>query len=87
MNPSGHHTGDSASGHFAVKENTDVQENYKTWVWDGSAWQPVMDEDVTNTWNGGLVFYLAEALSGGSVDEVTNAQGSVTWTLVLAVKP
>jgi hypothetical protein len=68
-----------------VDENTSFNERFQQWVWDKSTltWIPVMDENFSGTWNGGLGFDLDEAVISGSTVGVTNAQGSVIWTLVL----
>jgi len=66
-----------------VKENTTVNERIQTWYWDGSSWISVLDENITDTWNGGLVFYRSEAKAGGSTVQVVADTGSVTWTLQL----
>jgi len=81
--PNGEYINEAGNEHFAVNENTTVNEHMQTWYWDGSAWQPSMDENITATWNGGLMFNLGEATTTGSVCEVTNSQGSIVWTLTL----
>ncbi len=42
-----------------------------------------MDETMSGTWDGGLIFYIADALLDGSVIQVQTQMGSVTWTLRL----
>lgn len=69
-----------------VKENTTVNEYLQSWVWDGSSWMQVMNENITDTWNGGLVFYRSEARAGGSTVQAATGDGSVTWTLRLEDK-
>ena len=66
-----------------VKENTTVNEHLQTWVWDGSSWMSVLDENITDTWNGGLVFYRSEAEAGGSTVQASTGDGSATWTMRL----
>ncbi len=66
-----------------VKENTTVNERLQTWVWTGTSWMSVLDENITDTWNGGLVFYKSEAKAGGSTVQAATGDGSVTWTLRL----
>ncbi len=85
LRPGGHYKENNNS--FEVDENTTVVEQFQQWIWNNGSWLNVVDETVNNVWNGGLVFYLDEAVINGSVVEVTNAQGSVKWTLVLAVSP
>ncbi len=83
IQPNGEYISETGNEHLAVNENTTVNEHMQTWVWDGSEWQPYMDENITATWNGGLVFDLDEAATIGSVCEITNSQGSIVWTLTL----
>ena len=66
-----------------VDENTSFNERFQQWVWDGTTWIEVVDENISGTWNGGLGFDLDEAVISGSTVGVTNAQGSVIWTLTL----
>ena len=66
-----------------VMENTTVNETLQTWVWDGSNWMQVLNETITDTWNGGLVFYRSEARAGGSTVQAATGDGSVAWTLRL----
>jgi hypothetical protein len=66
-----------------VKENTTVNERIQTWVWDGASWMGILDEKISDTWNGGLVFYRSEAEAGGSTIQVITDTGSVTWTMRL----
>jgi len=66
-----------------VNENTTFNERLQQWVWTGVSWMQVIDENISGTWNGGLVFYQSEAKAGGSTVGVTNAQGSAIWTLTL----
>ncbi len=88
MNPNGQYIGDSTNGYFAVNENTDLDETLKTWIWNGTTWQSVLDQNITNTFNEGLVFDINEAIISGSIVEVNVPDaGSAKWTLVLAVDP
>jgi hypothetical protein len=68
-----------------VDENTSFNERFQQWVWDNQTftWIPVMDENFSGTWNGGLGFYLGDATTGGSTVSVSTGQGSVIWTLTL----
>ena len=66
-----------------VMENTTVNETLQTWYWDGSDWMQVLNETITETWNGGLVFYRSEARAGGSTVQAATGDGSVVWTLRL----
>lgn len=66
-----------------VKENATINERLQTWVWAETFWMPVLNETISDTWNGGLVFYRSEAEAGGSTLQVATSQGSVTWTLRL----
>lgn len=69
-----------------VDENTSFNERFQQWVWDKqtSTWIPVIDENFSGTWNGGLGFYLGDAETEGSTVSVTTGQDSVIWTLTLA---
>jgi len=69
-----------------VDENTSFNERFQQWVWDKqtSTWIPVIDENFSGTWNGGLGFYLKDAVTEGSTVSVTTGQDSVIWTLTLA---
>lgn len=84
IQPNGVYVSTSGDEHFAVNENTTVDEQMTSWYWDGSTWQLFMDENIVVTWNAGLVFYLDEAAIDGSVCGVTTSQGSVIWTLYLS---
>ncbi len=71
------------SDHYEIIENTTVTEHLQTWVWDGTSWMSVLDQNVDEFWDGGLAFKKREAETDGAVIEATSALGSVTWTLVL----
>lgn len=68
---------------FEVDENTVVVETYKMWVWDGQQWIIQVDESITDTWNNGLSFTLAEAVEEGSENIISNANGTLRWTFYL----
>ena len=72
--------------YFEVDENTTVVENMKFWVWDGTQWILKVDENITSQWNNGLAFDYIEATSDGAVVQVSNANGTVKWTLTLLPK-
>jgi hypothetical protein len=78
-------------GHIAVWENTRVSEHIEFWIRENGEWSKKIDEYPAETWNGGLVFSMDEALDNGAVlstNEVTvegaHPIGSVTWTLYMA---
>jgi hypothetical protein len=83
LNPNGKYFKNGDEECFDVKENSTVTETITTWVWNGTDWQQMMSETVTDTWNGGLVFYLADAEMNGSDCGVTLPTGSAVWTLGL----
>ncbi len=69
--------------HFDVNENTTVTENMIVWYWDDTQWVETINEDITELWEDGLHFILQDAATGGSVVEVSTANGTVRWTLLL----
>lgn len=80
MHPSGHFEVSGDVTYVQVIENTDVSEVLQAWAPDGTL---IMNETVTDFWDGGLSFDFMEAQISGSVCQVVNAQGSAVWTLVL----
>ena len=80
MHPSGHFEVSGGTTYVQVVENTDVSEQLQAWAPDGTM---VMDQTVTDFWDGGLSFDFSEAQTTGSVCQVVTAQGSAIWTLVL----
>ena len=66
-----------------VIENADLNEHLQTWV-NG---QSVLDQNITDTWDGGLSFKFLESQTGGAVINAANAHGSVTWTLLFVPEP
>jgi hypothetical protein len=80
MHPAGHFQVSGGVTYVQVIENTDVNELLQAWAPDGTM---VMNETVTDFWDGGLSFDFMEAQISGSVCRVANAQGSAVWTLAL----
>jgi hypothetical protein len=77
-------------GYVAVWENARVSEHVEFWIRENGEWSKKIDEYPAETWNGGLVFSMDEALDNGAVlstNEVTvggaHPMGSVTWTLYM----
>jgi hypothetical protein len=77
-------------GYIAAWENTTVSEHIEFWIRENGEWSKKIDERPAETWNGGLVFSMDEALDNGaelSTKNVTvegaNPMGSVTWKLVM----
>jgi len=85
--PNGEYFIDDDKIHFAVDENTMINETMKVWIWDGTDWQLQVNETIADTWNGGLDFLLIDAEISGSVVEATTANGTVKWTLILVPIP
>ena len=57
------------------------------YYWDGTQWVEALNENITDTWHGGLAFSIDDAVINGSIIQVVTAQGSVTWGLYLVVIP
>lgn len=83
--PDGSYFLDEDVVHFNVNENTTVTETLTQWVWDDDAqeWIEIFSETTTQTWDGGLDFILEDAAFNGSIQEVSNENGTVRWTLLL----
>jgi hypothetical protein len=73
--------------YFDVNENSMVTEEMTVWYWSGDTWVQAISETISETWNGGLVFSLIEAVIDGSTIEVSTEMGTVRWTLVLVPVP
>ncbi len=87
LNPSGYYFDNSGEDFIGVDENTTVNENMIVYYWDGSQWVEALNENITDTWHGGLAFSIDDAVINGSIIQVVTAQGSVTWGLYLVVIP
>jgi hypothetical protein len=83
LNPYGNVYNSNSGIVIDVDENTSLSERLQQWVWDGATWIQVVDENISDTWNGGLGFNLDEAATTGSIVSVITANGSVIWTLTL----
>jgi hypothetical protein len=57
------------------------------YYWDGSQWIEALNENINETWHGGLAFSIDDAVLTGSIISASNALGSVTWGLYLVVIP
>jgi hypothetical protein len=83
IRPNGKYFKDGDKDAFDVKENSTVNETITMWVWNGASWQQTMNETVTDTWNGGLAFYLNDATADGSTVGQVTGTGEVEWSLHL----
>lgn len=87
LNPTGYYFDNNGADFIGVDENTTVNENMIVYYWDGTNWVETINENITDTWHGGLAFSIDDAVISGSIIQVITAQGSVTWGLYLAVVP
>lgn len=89
LNPNGSHFVDNWEDYIEVNENTTINENMVVYYWDDNSqtWVEVINENINDTWNGGLAFNLDDAVLTGSVIQSVTAWGSVTWGLYLVVIP
>ena len=87
LNPTGNYFDNNGEDFIAVDENTTVNENMIVYYWDGTNWVEAINENITDTWHGGLAFSIDDAVINGSIIQVVTAQGSVTWGLYLVVIP
>ena len=87
LNPTGYYFDNSGEDYIGVDENTTVNENMIVYYWDGTQWVEALNENITDTWHGGLAFSIDDAVINGSIIQVVTAQGSVTWGLYLVVVP
>lgn len=69
--------------YFNVIENSFLTEEMTVWYWSGTNWIQAVNESISETWDGGLVFSLTESIIDGSVVEVSTEMGTVRWTLTL----
>ena len=87
LNPTGYYFDNSGEDYIGVDENTTINENMIVYYWDGSQWIEALNENINETWHGGLAFSIDDAVINGSIVQVVTAQGSVTWGLYLVVIP
>ena len=87
LNPSGYYFDNNGEDYIGVDENTTVNENMIVYYWDGVQWVEAINENITDTWHGGLAFSIDDAVISGSIIQVVTGQGSVTWGLYLVVIP
>jgi hypothetical protein len=89
LNPKGSHFVSNGEDYIEVDENTTINENMIVYYWDDNSqsWVEMINENINNTWNGGLAFNVADAVLTGSVVQSVTAWGSVTWGLYLVVIP
>ena len=87
LNPTGYYFNNSGEDYIGVDENTTVNENMIVYYWDGIQWVEALNENITDTWHGGLAFSIDDAVISGSIVQVVTGQGSVTWGLYLVVVP
>jgi hypothetical protein len=87
LNPTGYYFDNSGEDYIGVDENTTINENMIVYYWDGSQWIEALNENINETWHGGLAFSIDDAVLTGSIISASNAWGSVTWGLYLVVIP
>lgn len=89
LQPSGHYFDNNGEDYLDVDENTTVNETMTVWYWNpqNQTWVQALNENITDTWNGGLAFKMNDAVISESTVGVTTAQGSVIWSLHLNVIP
>ena len=87
LNPTGYYFDNSGEDYIGVDENTTINENIIVYYWNGSQWIEALNENINETWHGGLAFSIDDAVINGSIVQVVTAQGSVTWGLYLVVIP
>ena len=87
LNPTGYYFDNSGEDYIGVDENTTINENMIVYYWDGTQWIEALNENINETWHGGLAFSIDDAVINGSIVQVVTAQGSVTWGLYLVVIP
>lgn len=87
MMPHGTHFLQGEEVYFTVIENSMLTEQMTVWYWSGTNWVQAVNESISETWDGGLVFSLNEAIIDGSVVEASTDMGTVRWTLTLTPVP
>jgi len=87
LNPTGYYFDNSGEDYIGVDENTTINENMIVYYWNGTQWIEALNENINETWHGGLAFSIDDAVINGSIVQVVTAQGSVTWGLYLVVIP
>jgi|GEM_PF-5805228 len=89
LNPSGYYFDNNGADFIGVDENTTINENMIVYYWDDNSqsWVEVINENINNTWHGGLAFNIVDAVMNGSIIQSVTAWGSVTWGLYLVVIP
>lgn len=89
LNPTGHHFDNNGEDWVDVDENTEINETMTVWYWDpnSQSWVQTINENITDTWHGGLGFNIDDAVLTGDIIQSSNAWGSVTWGLYLVVIP
>jgi hypothetical protein len=89
LNPKGSHFVSNGEDFIEVDENTTINENMIVYYWDDNSqsWIEMINENINNTWHGGLAFNIDDAVLNGSVIQSVTAWGSVVWGLYLVVIP
>jgi hypothetical protein len=87
LNPTGYYFNNNGEDYIGVDENATINENMVVYIWDGTTWVEYINENITDTWHGGLAFSIDDAVISGSIIQVVTSQGSVTWGLYLVVIP
>jgi hypothetical protein len=87
LNPSGYYFDNNGEDYIGVDENTTINENMIVYYWDGVQWIEAINENISDTWHGGLAFNIDDAVLTGDIIQSITAWGSVTWGLYLVVIP
>jgi hypothetical protein len=87
FNPTGYYFDNNGDDYIGVDENATLNENMIVYYWDGSQWIQALNENINDTWHGGLAFSIDDAVLTGSIISSSNSGGSVTWGLYLVVIP
>lgn len=89
LRPKGDHFVSNGIDYIEVDENTTINENMIVYYWDDNSqtWIEMINENINNTWHGGLAFRIDNATLSGSIIQSTNAWGSFVWGLYLVAIP
>lgn len=89
LKPKGSHFISNGKDYIQVDENTTINENMIVYYWDDNSqsWSEFLNENINNTWNGGLAFNIDDAVLNGSIIQSVTAWGSVVWGLYLVIIP
>ena len=89
LHPTGKYFDNNGVDYLDVKENTNLNETMTVWYWNpqNQTWVQALNENITDTWNGGLAFKINDAVISESIVSVVTTTGSVIWSLHLDVIP